>query len=83
MTSLGPIRTGLSASGRGSPAATGHTPTDFSHETLTGCDPRASAPADNPRKPFSQRRSRARMQPRADAAAPVAAPLPRAHRTPR
>ena len=64
MTSLGPIRTGLSASGRGSPAATGHTPTDFSHETLTGCDPRARAPADNPRKPFSQRRSRARMQPR-------------------
>lgn len=78
MTSLGPIRTGLSASGRGSPAATGHTPTDFSHETLTGCDPRARAPADNPRKPFSHDAAATRGCSRAGRGA-----LPRAHRTPR
>ena len=74
MTSLGPIRTGLSASGRGSPAATGHTPTDFSHETLTGCDPRAR-PRRQPSVAVFQT-----PQPRAEAAAPVAPPLPRAHR---
>ena len=60
--SLGPIRTGLSSSGHGSSAPTGHNTTDFSHDALTRYAPLPRPLSAQPRR-HNPRKSRFELHP--------------------